>query len=53
MVIYNGQRLRADVLLSQALVVEENKNEMKSISELLLFVYQGDSEFISQEILRF
>ena len=42
-----------DVLLSQALVVAENKNEMKNISQLPLFIYPGTSEFISQEILRF
>ena len=44
------------VLLSQGLVVaenKENKNEMKNISQLPLFIYPGDSEFISQEILRF
>ena len=45
-----------DVLLSQIIVVaenKENKNEMKNISQLPLFIYPGDSEFISQEILRF
>ena len=42
-----------DVLLFQALVVAENKNEMKNISQLSLFIYPGGSEFISQEILRF
>ena len=42
-----------DVLLSQALAVAENKNEMKNISQLPLFIYPGDSEFVSQEILRF
>ena len=44
------------VLLSQGLVVaenKENKNEMKNISQLPLFIYPGDSELISQEILRF
>ena len=40
-----------DVLLSQ--VVAENKNEMKNISQLPLFIHPGDSEFISREILRF
>ena len=42
-----------DVLLSQVLVVAENKNEMKNISQLPLFIYPGDSEFISQEIFSF
>ena len=41
-----------DELLSQALVVAENKKEMKNISQLPLFIYPGDNEFISQEILR-
>ena len=54
-VICDGQRLRAGrvalVLLSQ--VVALNKNEMKNISQLPLFIHPGDSEFISQEILRF
>ena len=31
----------------------ENKNEMKIIFQLPLFIYLGDSEFISQGILRF
>ena len=42
-----------DVLLSQAIVVAENENEMKNISQLPLFIQPGDNEFISQEILRF
>ena len=42
-----------DVLLSLALVVAENKNEMKNISQLPLFIYPGDSEFISAETLKF
>ena len=42
-----------DVLLSLALVVAENKNEMKNISQLPLFMYPGDSEFISEEPLKF
>ena len=42
-----------DVLLSLAIVVAENKNEMKNISQLPLFIQPGDNEFISQEILRF
>ena len=41
-----------DVLLSQALVVaenKENKNEMKNISQLpFIFIYPGDSKFIYQ-----
>ena len=41
-----------DVLLSKALVVAVNKNEMKNISQLPLFIYPGDNEFITQEILR-
>ena len=40
-----------DVLLSLALA--ENKNEMKNISQLPLFIYPGDSEFISEETLKF
>ena len=42
-----------DVLLSQALDIAENKenrNGMKIISQLPLYVYLCDSEFISQEI---
>ena len=39
---------KLDVLLSLALVVAENKNEMKNISQLPLFIYPGDSEFISE-----
>ena len=42
-----------DVLLSQALVAAENKNEMNNISQLPLFIYPGGNEFISQEILRY
>ena len=42
-----------DVLLSLAIVAAENKNEMKNISQLPLFIQPGDNEFISQEILRF
>ena len=42
-----------DVLLSLALVVAENTNEMKNISQLPLFIYSGDSEFISEETLKF
>ena len=42
-----------DMLLSLALVVAENKNEMKNISQLPLFIYPGDSEFISEESLKF
>ena len=38
-----------DVLRSLALVVAENKNEMNNISQLPLFIYPGDSEFISKE----
>ena len=41
------------VLLSLALVVAENKNEIKNISQLPLFIYPGDSEFISEETLKF
>ena len=44
---------KLDVLLSLALVVAENKNEMKNISQLPLFIYPGDSEFISEETLKF
>ena len=35
---------KLDVLLSLALVVAENKNEMKNIFQLPLFIYPGDSE---------
>ena len=38
-----------DVLRSLALVVAENKNEMNNISQLPLFIYPGDSEFIFKE----
>ena len=44
---------KLDVLLSLALVVAENKNEMKNISQLPLFIYPGDSEFISEGTLKF
>ena len=44
---------KLDVLLFLALVVAENKNEMKNISQLPLFIYPGDSEFISKETLKF
>ena len=44
---------KLDVLLSLALVVAENKNEMKNISQLPLFIYQGDNEFISEETRKF
>ena len=44
---------KLDVLLSLALVVAENKNEMKNISQLPLFIYPGDREFISEETLKF
>ena len=40
---------KLDVLLSLA----ENKNEMKNISQLPLFIYPGDSEYISEETLKF
>ena len=40
-----------DMLLSLALAVAENKNEMKNISQSLSFIYPGDSEFISEETL--
>ena len=43
---------KLDVLLSLTLVVAENKNEMKNISQLPLFIYPGDSEFISEETLK-
>ena len=39
--------------VSLALVVAENKNEMKNISHLPLFIYPGDSEFISEKTLKF
>ena len=42
-----------DVLLSLALVVAENRNERKNISQLPLFIYPGDSKFISEETLKF
>ena len=42
-----------DMLLSLALVVAENKNEMKNISQLPSFIYPGDSKFISEETLKF
>ena len=42
-----------DMLLSLALVVAENKNEMNNISQLPSFIYPGDSEFISEETLKF
>ena len=42
-----------DMLLSLALVVAENKNEMKNISQLPSFIYPGDSEFISEETHKF
>ena len=42
-----------DVLLSLALVVAENKNEMKNISQLLSFIYPGDSEFILRSLSSF
>ena len=45
--------LKLDVLLSLALVVAENKNEMKNISQLPLSIYPGDSEFISEETLKY
>ena len=44
---------KLDVLLSLALVVAENKNELKNISQLPLFIYPRDSEFISEETLKF
>ena len=44
---------KLDVLLSLALVVAENKNEMNNISQLPLLIYPGDSEFISEETLKF
>ena len=40
---------KLDVLLSLALVVAENKNEMKNIFQLPLFIYPGASELISEE----